>query len=343
MTSHDDFPLDSFGLESFTEPPDEKRQQQCEMADLVSTVMALDLAQPIRPNSRSFQVIIDQISPQRLSRFRDRAMAWSGWAVAALLTLAFFLKDSYERSLRDHVAASSREPSTMIQSHQATAARGLAGSSANPLLVAGNRVDDANAGAEAMAMREQQRSLIQEIETLRKEVALLATRDQERLVAQNGISWPIIMKLTAPGNDPQAAVIKDPILAAIFDSNLPAGEHALPAENARTSDANKTALPDPTLPSAVPIYDPARDSGQLIVSNLNPPEPGKAYFLWMQNDQTTQPVLVGTLPDHLASSETFHFRLGALGLIPERFLITQDLQQAPSAPDSSNTILLGPE
>lgn len=343
MTSQDDFPLDSFGLESFTEPPDEKRQQQSEMADLVSTVMALEQARPMRPNVRSFQVIIDQISPRGVSRFWGRAMAWSGWAVAALVTLAFFLKDSHERSQRDHDAVSGHKPSAADQSPQVPAVQESVESSANPLLEAGTRVDDGNVGAEAMAMREQQRSLIQEIETLRKEVALLATRDQERLVAQNGISWPIIMKLTAPGNDPQAAVIKDPILAAMFDNNLPAGEDEMSAENARTGDVNKAAPADPALPSAVPIYDPARDSGQLIVSNLNPPEQGQAYYLWMQNDQTTQPVLVGTLPDHLVSSETFHFRLGAVGLIPDRFMITQDPQQAPSPPNASNTILLGPE
>jgi hypothetical protein len=70
---------------------------------------------------------------------------------------------------------------------------------------------------------------------------------------------------------------------------------------------------------------------------------GQSYFLWVQSDQSDQPVLVGSLPDNFTSSETFDFQLGAVGIIPDRFLITQDLQQAPSPPNSSNTILLGPE
>jgi hypothetical protein len=48
------------------------------------------------------------------------------------------------------------------------------------------------------------------------------------------------------------------------------------------------------------------------------------------------------LPDHIATTETFDFKLGSVGIMPDQFLVTQDQREAPRSPDTKNTILLGP-
>jgi hypothetical protein len=343
MNSQDDFPLDSFGIDPLTEQPDAQTRQKCELADLVSTVVALDHSRPIRPRSASFQAILGQISVQAPSRIKQRIFAWSGWAAAAAVTIVLLMKNPPATSDLPISTAHSNPSAADQLSRSASLPAQTDAAEKTPTLVKEERVSSQDIVAEATEMREQQRSLIQEIDTLRKQIVLLTTRDKERLVAQNGISWPIIMKLTAPGTDPLAAVIKDPVLGAMFDMNPLKTENPASSENFKAGAQASAPLPDPSLPSAVPIYDPARDSGQLLINNLNPPEEGQAYFLWVQSDQSEQPVLVGSLPDNFTSSETFDFQLGAVGIIPDRFLITQDLQQAPSPPNTSNTVLLGPE
>jgi hypothetical protein len=280
---------------------------------------------------------------QAPSRIKQRIFAWSGWAAAAAVTIVLLMKNPPATSDLPISTAHSNPSAADHLSRSASLPAQADAAEKAPTLVKEERVSSQDIVAEATEMREQQRSLIQEIDTLRKQIVLLTTRDKERLVAQNGISWPIIMKLTAPGTDPLAAVIKDPVLGAMFDMNPLKTENPASSENFKAGAQASAPLPDPSLPSAVPIYDPARDSGQLLINNLNPPEEGQAYFLWVQSDQSEQPVLVGSLPDNFTSSETFDFQLGAVGIIPDRFLITQDLQQAPSPPNTSNTVLLGPE
>lgn len=98
-----------------------------------------------------------------------------------------------------------------------------------------------------------------------------------------------------------------------------------------------------TLPSAIPVYDPARDQGQLLLSNLENPTPGQAYYLWVQVENSDSPQLVGALPENInTSSDAFEFKLGTTGVIPQSFRITQGKANQPLLPSAANTVLQGP-
>jgi len=98
-----------------------------------------------------------------------------------------------------------------------------------------------------------------------------------------------------------------------------------------------------THPSAVPIYDAARDSGTLVVSNLPPAEAGAVYNLWVTGDSGGQPSYVGSLPQRSASGgDSFDFSLGSTSVLPTGFLLTKDPAGTPATPSQANTVLEGP-
>lgn len=123
-------------------------------------------------------------------------------------------------------------------------------------------------------------------------------------------------------------------------SGLPNGT---PPEPLTAEDGLSSEESFDTSPTAIPVYDPARDQGQLLLSNLENPPQGQAYYLWAKVTDGSRPQLVGALPENInASSDAFEFKLGAAGVIPQSFIITQGKLNQPQAPTSSNTILQGP-
>lgn len=340
MNSQDDFPFESFGLDPSIPDSHPQARRKRELADLVSTVIALDQSRPLRPRKNSLEVIVGKISSRPSTSLQQRSFAWTGWAAAAAMAILFIMQD--HSSTIATLSPNNQNHTSSIKTTSPHASNPHVQAVTSAHATDESQSQSSQEGAATANMREQQRSLIQEIETLRKEVVLLASRDAQRLVARDGISWPIIMKLTAPGTDPLAVVVKDPVLGAMFD--VAAAERGATVRDPLNAGSEANAVtPNPALPSAVPIYDPARDSGQLLINNLDAPAAGQAYFLWVQSDNSNQPVLVGSLPENFASSETFDFRLGAVGIIPDRFLITQDSQSSPSSPNASNTILRSPD
>lgn len=365
MNSNDEFPLDSFGIDPPEESSTPQSRQKQELLNLVATLVAVDNSRPIRPSARSLDVIHLKISQRSSLSAKQRLFVWSGWAAAAAITLFVIIRPSFNPV--DELTANEAGTSTISRPSLLYPPKDTS------LLHSANNDSDHTFSNEnktpstpydkSRSMREQ-RSLIQKIEQLRNQVALLASRDTERLTAQDGVTWPIIMKLTTPGSDPATAIVQNPILGvmlnqdsrktvSIQDENLkealarqgrlPEGETASSQdENLKEASQTSEAIPDLTIPSAVPIYDSARDIGQLLVNNLSAPVEGQAYFLWVQSDNAQQPILVGTLPDAIGDSETFDFKLGSTGIIPDQFLITQDAVLYPQVPSTSNTILQGP-
>ena len=105
------------------------------------------------------------------------------------------------------------------------------------------------------------------------------------------------------------------------------------------------SAPPPTAPpSAIPIYDPARDSGTLVVSNLPPAESGSSYNLWVRTPNADKPIFVGSLParNKTAAAESFDFTLGTNMALPSSFMLTKDPSDQPASPNAANTVLQGP-
>jgi hypothetical protein len=344
MNSDDPPPYSAFGIEDPPISPSASEREQQRWIDAISAVIAVDGSKPIAPSAAMHDAIQWRIDAPVRSLRRMRLLAWSGWAAAAMLCAGFFLLDE-----RREMTA--REDLSPITSQDQVAAQQKASLSPSEnriaieekVAMAQQAATDAQALQESM--RAQQRSLIQEIETLREKVSVLAARDTERLVANDGISWPIIMKLTHPEADPATVAIDEPLLGVLL---APGKIPTVAGMQAPLSAPRLAGLPPAenvpiNLPSAVPVYDPARDTGQLIVSNLPVPADGQAYYFWVKNDQSEQPVLVGTLPSDIAQSETFDFRLGSTGMIPNRFMITQDPVENPQSPAASNIILDRPQ
>lgn len=100
---------------------------------------------------------------------------------------------------------------------------------------------------------------------------------------------------------------------------------------------------EPQAPSAIPIYDAARDSGTLVVNNLPAAEEGRVYNLWVTTAQSDKPVYVGSLPaSRTPGADSFDFSLGSNMVIPSGFMLTKDPENQPAAPGESNTVLKGP-
>lgn len=306
--------LSSFGIpQPGTEnSPPTLRQR---MIDEACTVIAVDGSTPLQPGRDMLAGIHRNLGhpPDGPTR-TGRALAWSGW----LCALAAVIWAVGGRSRPHSAPQTNSRPVAPAESVDRE--RTLDG-------------DSASAKHARMA---------QEIEALRQQIKILGERDGERMTATPGVSWPVIMNLSRPGSGSSAIGPMDLMLTSLEDPEDPEPSDdpaaADPAAPAPGGDA--AAPPEPV---AIPIYDPARDRGQLILMNLPMPEAHLAYHLWVQVDGTTEPILIGTLPAEVnPGTTTMDFRLGSAGAVPDRYWITLDARQSPGRPAAENTILLGP-
>jgi hypothetical protein len=364
MNSKNEFPLDFAGIETNQNPNCAKTREQKNIADLVASVVAIEQSRPLRPRADSLSKIHRAISREMPLTAAQRWFVSSGWAVAACVTLLFLWKPvtQMRKASPETQITTTSQPTQIIENNVTQTPTIVALPDALQPEIAENSKQFQKQNANPR-VDDVQRKLIQEIEVLRKEVEILAVRDTERLVVQGGVSWPIIMKLTRPGTDPNAAIVQDPLLSALLNSQVPTGSptnNETIASNNPTTTARAGQLPpnegefltqadsqpiatDVNMPSAVPVYDPARDEGQFIVNNLSYPQEGNEYFLWVKTNNAATPVLVGTLPGNIQNNESFSFRLGSTGLIPQSFLVTQGAAKSPSLPSATNTVLQGPQ
>jgi len=202
------------------------------------------------------------------------------------------------------------------------------------------------------------RRLIQQIEVLREQLADLEKRDQERFEVVPGMAMNVLIEMHPPGfvetTDPAIVDNKPPMTAFLGDALAAANAAADGRTVSPSFGTGPTALvpgggaagttPSPPKPaSAYPIYDPARDTGTIVVDNLPPKNPNESYNLWVTTKKGRDPVLVGELPESTAEGEDrFDFSLGDTGVVPAGFYMTKDRRGKSQPPSSANTILQGP-
>ncbi len=140
---------------------------------------------------------------------------------------------------------------------------------------------------------------------------------------------------SSPTADPSAAFTTNPPAAASDN---------LPPDGTGAASATEPVLAANT-PSAIPIYDAARDVGTIRIKDLPAAGDGMSYRLWATFAGQDQATLIGSLPPLSGSgSDSFDFNLGSLGIIPSGYALTRSSNRAASAPppDASNTVLKSP-
>ena len=184
--------------------------------------------------------------------------------------------------------------------------------------------------------------LNQEIEVLRNNLEKFQHRDRVLFEEVPGMALPIIIAMIPPEVAPEdSSLMKNdehsPLTALLGDALR--ALIGTPTDTETAPDAGGL----PKHPMAIPIYDAARDSGTLVVSNLPPAGDAEVYNLWVTTDTGARPIYVGTLPVNSASgADSFDFSLGSSMVLPSGFVLTKDPQNAPANPTDANTILRGP-
>lgn len=186
------------------------------------------------------------------------------------------------------------------------------------------------------------RRLMGEIENLRRNLEAFHQRDRAMFQVVEGQALQIVMTMVPPGSDAAGSLATTAMLgdalAAINRDALAIHDEIEPADE----DIVEMTMEN-VPPSAVPIYDAARDTGTLVVSNLPPAPHGKVYYLWVSTSSSPRPVCLGKLPDNIVSgAESFDFSLGSTMILPTAFMLTLDAANTPLAPGEENTVLAGP-
>jgi hypothetical protein len=302
---------------------------------------------------------------------RTNWLGISGWAAAAALALLLTIKN--QATPPNPTAAPSLPPESnadsSLASHPQQAQKQPISSDPLPFAGDDSAAADTLAGTptpqERTITRVETKRLIQEIEVLREKLESAQERDQKRFQAVDGMAWPIVMRMSPPGlkrngapgissTDPEP-----PALTAMLGDALAGNSSAsavFPTENPPETHNSLDFLSAPLLaqatrrldasgkPSAVPIYDAARDTGTLVVSNLPEKSEGESYNLWVQTEDAESAIHVGLLPDTVSvAPESFDFSLGSAAIIPRGFFLTKDEVGKPVAPSAANTILQGPQ
>jgi hypothetical protein len=318
--------------------------------DRLTATMAAVATIPVAPREGQLERL-----HLRLGLVAPRRKNWlgiSGWAAAAALGMILIFD-----SATDHrpitagqktssggsqlPSATHDERSTLIESDTQPAPPHNGSKNERSLAVTTSDHDG------KAASKVETKRLIQEIEVLREKLANFQARDRQRFEATPGMAWPVVMRMGPP--EPPADVLSEPppeesgIAAMLGDALTAANLRSEPADAALSVTR---PLPVPVLspePAAVPIYDAARDTGTLVVSNLPATSPNEAYHLWVTTGRENHPVYVGRLPESTTgTADSIDFSLGSTAITPSGFVLTKDAQDKPLAPSTNNTVLLGP-
>jgi hypothetical protein len=329
--------------------------------DRLSAAIAAASTTPIEPKAGQLERLQTRLNltPSR------RAYLWlaiSGWAAAAVLALLLVLNRTNGPGPSSGESATARNPDIPATAPNATPENPLASAATNisnsPPGTNPSAGSPGTANPESAteqdgktAIKVETKRLVQEIEVLRDNLEKFQQRDRVLFEPVPGMALPIVMRMTPPGlgKDETLALEKtddhhSPITAMLGDAL-----RGMTATNIGTQDLNSKTLaqPDatqaPVQPTAIPIYDAARDSGTLVVSNLPPAETGKVYNLWVTTSTGAQPIYVGSLPESSASgADSFDFSLGSNMVLPSGFVLTKDPLDSPANPTENNTVLEGP-
>jgi hypothetical protein len=194
-------------------------------------------------------------------------------------------------------------------------------------------------------VKSETKRLIQEIEVLREKLESAQDRDRILFQAVPGMAWPVIMKMTPPEVAVNQAATAAPdegpsALTTLVADALAGAPTAFASADTFRADGYAAVRAQP---SAIPIYDAARDTGTLVVNNLPKTLPDESYNLWVATDKEARPIHVGRLPESdTIGADSFDFSLGSKAVVPTRFYLTKDSQERITAPSASNTVLQGP-
>jgi hypothetical protein len=350
MHSPEKIPLHFTGIEPCKSHLTDEERRYLELADEVSAVIAVENSQPLRPQGKTLKAIHNAISLHHPKSITQMLYSSSGWAAAAAMAMILFLNQQNSTPSSSHLAGSATAPAsprpTTGENVTASPSRDEKIAAADP---SASILENEHAGATTSAAKtilpenlDGQRKLIQEIETLREKVADLTSRDSVRMAIRSGVSWPVIMKLTSPNVNAEAVVVQNPLLGAFLEPDRAVARIDSEETSTPQTTDEPVVTPDPTLPSAIPVYDPARDLGQILLNNVAPVEEGQSLNLWVVYDGAATPQQVGTFPGGIKDGETISFQLGSKGMIPRDFIITQDAQNAATLPNESNILLSNP-
>ena len=322
--------------------------------DRLSAAIALATSTPVIPKAGQLERL-----EARLGLHKVRRGPWiaaiSGWAAAAALA-AMWLLDHH--GMIRITNGSSKLAGQSVSSPNAPKTLPVP---AVPKSTPENTVRETPAPGDSTAVtaavdenmiksrvRAETKRLVQEIEVLRDNLEKFQNRDRVLFEPVPGMALPIVMTMNPPGADSEeeaaiAANADHSPIQILLNDELRGIAGGAKAEGDLTA-AGADPSPPAELPSAIPIYDPARDSGTLVVSNLPAAEQGKVYNLWVRTSNADKPVFVGTLPasDKSAAAESFDFTLGTNMALPSGFMLTKDPANQPASPSASNTVLQGP-
>lgn len=323
----------------------ELRNAYREMESLTAAV-AVATTTPIAPRAGQLESL-----HLRLGIGATRRTNWlgiSGWAAAAALA-AFLIINNRPDEKREIAINAVTEPQPPIQQlPQKTESLSnelvLENTDEVNLITSESTVEENPSSFQTSELaspivRVETKRLIQEIEVLREELENFQERDRERFEVVPDVAWPIVMRMSAPRSG--TALVREndtPPLTAMLGDALAAAS-GLAGENI---SRNSLALTS-TEPSAIPIYDAARDNGTLYVDNLPMTTDDEPYRLWVKTKSSRQAVYVGKLPkSNNRKSEAFDFNLGATATVPSEFILTKDPRGQTNPPSVSNIILQGP-
>jgi hypothetical protein len=289
--------------------------------------------------------------------------AISGWAAAAAIAAMWLLdqggvsnssrKASASGTADSPVAAPpAAKPAIVPPAADPADAANLSGNVSNAPMTAA--VDESIIKNK---VRAETKRLVQEIEVLRDNLEKYQTRDRVLFEPVPGMALPVVMTMNPPGTaaDDQAVIAlneEHSPIAALLGGSVRGLTTANATDNGKlpeitTSGGDDAAIADSPQPSghpsAIPIYDAARDAGTLVVNNLPPTADGEAYNLWVRTLNGDKPVYVGSLPKNTVSgAESFDFSLGSNMVLPSGFMLTRDPVDKPASPSAANTVLEGP-
>lgn len=297
--------------------------------DRLSAAIAATTALPIEPKPGHLERLQDRLglNPAIRTHFW---LAVSGWSAAAVLAILLIL----------HL--------TGIISPSESAAIAAADTSPSPKDLAQTTTPSALPNGKTTPKAETER-LNREIEVLRENLVKFQDRDRQIFVANPGMALPIVMTMHPPGAVPEDPALtkndgQSPITVMLGNALTTMSDAADEPEVALSgTPTTDPAAMLPNHPSAIPIYDAARDSGTLVVSNLPPAGEGEVYNLWVIPETGARPVYVGELPENTAAGTvSFNFSLGSTMVLPSGFMLTIDALDAPATPTETNTVLQYP-
>ena len=325
--------------------------------DRLSAAIAAATSTPIPPKAGQ----LDRLQARLGLNPRHRAQFWlavSGWAAAAALAAVLIMdRSGAARSAAPQAAsppASAVPPETMAQAPPARP--GLPAPAPAPQqAVVSPAVAAASESENKAAARVETKRLVQEIEVLRDNLEKFQHRDRVLFEPVPGMALPIIMTMNPPGmTEEESADLAhndaySPITAMLGDAMrvmTATRTGSLTADKTVAGDAASETVPDGLPvehPTAIPIYDAARDAGTLVVNNLPTPAAGEVYNLWVITESGGKPIYVGSLPESSAAgADSFDFSLGSNLVLPSGFMLTRDPQNKPASPTQRNTVLQGP-